>query len=214
MASGWKVLGGFQPDGTVLELYTGVSPENQPPAFAPETNLTLASSPRRPMAAHSRTSSLRHRPSPISLPAHPCVYSILGLGQDALRLNPNESKPGNESNEKTKHIARVCVLRFVSSRFERGNGNPCHGSGQSTRSAAAADPARVRLRAILFRVAIHTALIKGLARCNRKGRLTLLDSLIKVDSGISSQIEWSRIRLRMTMISGGFSNSSRGYHTD
>ena len=33
---GWKVLRGFQPDGAVLELYTGVSPENQAAAsFCP-----------------------------------------------------------------------------------------------------------------------------------------------------------------------------------
>lgn len=104
MASGWKVLGGFQPDGAVLELYTGVSPENQPPAFAPETNLTLASSPRRPMAAHSRTSSLHHRPSPISNPlrAH-LACSIPHLGARRC-VYSNESKPGNESK---LNISRV-----------------------------------------------------------------------------------------------------------
>jgi len=42
---GWKVLRGFQPDGAVLELYTGlVLKTGRQPAFAPETNLTLASS--------------------------------------------------------------------------------------------------------------------------------------------------------------------------
>lgn len=75
MASGWKVLGGFQPDGAVLELYTGVSPENQPPAFAPETNLTLASSLPADQwgAAYNTQSNLPHRrspTSPLSFPAH------------------------------------------------------------------------------------------------------------------------------------------------
>lgn len=92
MASGWKVLGGFQPDGAVLELYTGVSPENQPPAFAPETNLTLASSPRRPMAAHSRTRASaidpRRSPTPSTLISR-AVFRILGLGVVSIRMNRN-----------------------------------------------------------------------------------------------------------------------------
>lgn len=42
---GWKVLRGFRPDGAVLELYTGLALKTRrQPAFAPETNLTLASS--------------------------------------------------------------------------------------------------------------------------------------------------------------------------
>lgn len=42
---GWKVLRGFQPDGAVLELYTGLALKTRRQlAFAPETNLTLASS--------------------------------------------------------------------------------------------------------------------------------------------------------------------------
>lgn len=45
MVSGWKVLRRFWPDGAVLELYTGlVLKTGWQPAFAPETNLTLASS--------------------------------------------------------------------------------------------------------------------------------------------------------------------------
>lgn len=56
---GWKVLRGFQPDGAVLELYTGLALKTRrQPAFAPETNLTLASSILAEAVAYSRTTSL------------------------------------------------------------------------------------------------------------------------------------------------------------
>lgn len=72
---GWKVLRGFQPDGAVLELYTGLALKTRrQPAFAPETNLTLASSTLPASSVQSNRE--RSTPVPISRLVRPCVSPL------------------------------------------------------------------------------------------------------------------------------------------
>lgn len=131
---------------------------------------------------HSRTSPIDPptdlQPLSPPLPCSSLAYRFRGsLGWDAsvFRMNRNPERVV----EKGKHIACIPVYRGV--RFVRNirkrEWKVCHGSGQSTRSAAVAS--------YLVSSGRPPALIKGLARCNRKGRLAFARFLDKLDSRIS-----------------------------